>query len=434
MTPTDKLHSAGRVVHCKRELYDVYIGRPSQFGNPFTFEDERDRDEAIAKFENYARQHMKDHHGFRDAVRDLHGKVLGCWCAPKPCHGDVLLKLAAELNIPSTTRNANGDGYSAAPSQVSDPARREAEGLARNPDKNRPQEEMPAVSSLSGDVGVAILQWKERLIAQVEQWDGRKAHGLSLKKLYELAVDAEVLINRLWNERHAHSPTRQITTPPMGHGPAASAGASLRTGQAGEVPASDAPPQELPAVNSASRQASEALPRATKLDGDDPHESAPTEPREPVRDSAQQPAGVASSSTKHGSLYEAWPHSVMEYDGAFKCSCGRTWGALTKPTGMCEGCARDAQSSTKRICSRGGECVIDQCHRCGAIYDLAPSANALPRNMALVCATCRLTVPDNGERFCDAGEACPHRVQPEGRSKVGYMGDVNGPGCDPDVP
>lgn len=25
----------GRVVHCKRERYDVYIGRPSKWGNPF---------------------------------------------------------------------------------------------------------------------------------------------------------------------------------------------------------------------------------------------------------------------------------------------------------------------------------------------------------------------------------------------------------------
>lgn len=35
---------------------------------------------------------------------------------------------------------------------------------------------------------------------------------------------------------------------------------------------------------------------------------------------------------------------------------------------------------------------------------------SVPRNMALVCATCRLPVPDDGKRFCDAGEACPHRA------------------------
>lgn len=40
--------------------------------------------------------------------------------------------------------------------------------------------------------------------------------------------------------------------------------------------------------------------------------------------------------------YEAWPHTHHEYDGAFKCSCGRTWGAISNPTGRCAGCERDA--------------------------------------------------------------------------------------------
>ncbi|MBX6723654.1 MAG: DUF4326 domain-containing protein, partial [Dactylosporangium sp.] len=27
---------------------------------------------------------------------ELRGRVLACWCAPKPCHGDVLARLADE--------------------------------------------------------------------------------------------------------------------------------------------------------------------------------------------------------------------------------------------------------------------------------------------------------------------------------------------------
>jgi hypothetical protein len=27
-------------------------------------------------------------------VAELEGKVLACWCAPQPCHGDVLSRLA----------------------------------------------------------------------------------------------------------------------------------------------------------------------------------------------------------------------------------------------------------------------------------------------------------------------------------------------------
>lgn len=28
------------------------------------------------------------------AKRELKGKILGCWCAPLPCHGDVLAEIA----------------------------------------------------------------------------------------------------------------------------------------------------------------------------------------------------------------------------------------------------------------------------------------------------------------------------------------------------
>lgn len=29
-------------------------------------------------------------------IRELRGKTLGCWCKPKACHGNVLLKLVGE--------------------------------------------------------------------------------------------------------------------------------------------------------------------------------------------------------------------------------------------------------------------------------------------------------------------------------------------------
>ncbi len=76
------------VVHMRREPYDVYIGRPSKWGNPFTVE-EHGRENAIVKYRHwlYASGLIKD-------IGELKGKVLGCWCKPKPCHGDVLAELA----------------------------------------------------------------------------------------------------------------------------------------------------------------------------------------------------------------------------------------------------------------------------------------------------------------------------------------------------
>lgn len=74
------------VVHCKRAPYDVYIGRGSKWGNPFRIGPDGDRSEVIALF----RQHLEASPHLLSALAELEGKRLGCFCAPKPCHGDVL--------------------------------------------------------------------------------------------------------------------------------------------------------------------------------------------------------------------------------------------------------------------------------------------------------------------------------------------------------
>jgi len=77
------------VVHHKKERYDVYIGRPSKWGNPYLLGKDGTRKETIKKFRNYLLSNQ-------DLLNDLHeleGKVLGCWCKPKACHGDVLAEL-----------------------------------------------------------------------------------------------------------------------------------------------------------------------------------------------------------------------------------------------------------------------------------------------------------------------------------------------------
>ena len=80
-----------RVVHCKREKFDVYVGRPSKWGNPFKLTAEQDREKVIAQYQEWL---MRQPKLLADAKRELRGKVLACWCAPKACHGDVLLEIA----------------------------------------------------------------------------------------------------------------------------------------------------------------------------------------------------------------------------------------------------------------------------------------------------------------------------------------------------
>lgn len=86
-----------RVVHCKREKFDIYIGRGSKWGNPFSHKKGTlaghvvgSREEAITKYEEY----LLNNQELVNALSELKGKTLGCWCKPKACHGDVLLKLA----------------------------------------------------------------------------------------------------------------------------------------------------------------------------------------------------------------------------------------------------------------------------------------------------------------------------------------------------
>jgi hypothetical protein len=80
-----------RVVHCKREKHDVYIGRPGPWGNPFVIYRDGNRKQTIRKYEKWLK---KQPELIKRAKKELKGKILGCWCAPKACHGDILARIA----------------------------------------------------------------------------------------------------------------------------------------------------------------------------------------------------------------------------------------------------------------------------------------------------------------------------------------------------
>lgn len=84
---------APRVVHLTREPYDVRIDRTSHWGNPFVIGKDGTRAQVIEKYTDWICA-PEQRHMVRYARKVLAGKTLGCWCAPKPCHGDVLLELA----------------------------------------------------------------------------------------------------------------------------------------------------------------------------------------------------------------------------------------------------------------------------------------------------------------------------------------------------
>ena len=82
---------AMKIVHCKKDTYDEYIGRPSILGNPFIIGKDGTRKEVIDKFRIYFAKRIENDPAFKKYVNSLKGKVLGCWCRPYTCHGDIVL-------------------------------------------------------------------------------------------------------------------------------------------------------------------------------------------------------------------------------------------------------------------------------------------------------------------------------------------------------
>lgn len=78
-----------KIVHCQREKYDIYIGRPSRWGNPYSIGVDGSRKEVIKKYKKW----ILNYPSLLNDLEALRGKILGCWCSPKPCHGDVLIEL-----------------------------------------------------------------------------------------------------------------------------------------------------------------------------------------------------------------------------------------------------------------------------------------------------------------------------------------------------
>jgi hypothetical protein len=78
----------------------VYVGRPSKWGNPYRVGDE---DPMLVGSRMTARDVVRMYEWYiaansalqAEAIVELKGKNLACWCKPgEPCHADVLLEVA----------------------------------------------------------------------------------------------------------------------------------------------------------------------------------------------------------------------------------------------------------------------------------------------------------------------------------------------------
>jgi len=97
------------VVNIRQSKYDVYIGRAGHghdgtLGNPFSVTRDGGRERAIALYREYFYKRLRSDLEFAVQIEKLRGKVLGCFCAPKSCHGDVI---AEYLNRTDGSHRAN---------------------------------------------------------------------------------------------------------------------------------------------------------------------------------------------------------------------------------------------------------------------------------------------------------------------------------------
>lgn len=81
------------------EPYDVFVGRPSKFGNPFSHQPGtlalykvETREEAVEYYRNYL---LNTPALLQMVKQELKGKNLGCFCESHlACHAKVLLEIA----------------------------------------------------------------------------------------------------------------------------------------------------------------------------------------------------------------------------------------------------------------------------------------------------------------------------------------------------
>lgn len=87
-----------KVVHFRKAPYDVLIDRTGEWGNPYRVED-HGRGVCIQMFEDDLILRLIKGEITEDKLLELDGKTLGCWCKPRPCHGDVYVKIIGRIKL-----------------------------------------------------------------------------------------------------------------------------------------------------------------------------------------------------------------------------------------------------------------------------------------------------------------------------------------------
>jgi hypothetical protein len=77
--------------------YDIYIGRPGPFGNPWSSKPSKYAEHIVSSkkesLESY-RQYLLNNEELLKQIEDLRGKTIACWCKEdERCHGDIIIEI-----------------------------------------------------------------------------------------------------------------------------------------------------------------------------------------------------------------------------------------------------------------------------------------------------------------------------------------------------
>jgi len=102
-----------------RQTDHLYIGRScvgsnnigSKWENPFKVSDTSSRELVVSQY----KEHLENSPELQSALFELRGKILGCWCKPDKCHGDILVEAYKhKVNaLPSVIEDRNGSLFDA---------------------------------------------------------------------------------------------------------------------------------------------------------------------------------------------------------------------------------------------------------------------------------------------------------------------------------
>ena len=87
----------GRANSGRSHMNNTAVGEPGWLGNPYP-ESDYGREECIRLFRTDFEERIDEDAAFREAVENLRGKTLACWCVPKACHGEVILDYLASTD------------------------------------------------------------------------------------------------------------------------------------------------------------------------------------------------------------------------------------------------------------------------------------------------------------------------------------------------